>query len=363
VIESVDANAAGCTTQEQSLYRLGNKRYPIVSYCRDMMWHLSPWHNKNLDHWLETVKPELILFVPNDYSLAFDIVKYIKKKTKAPMVTFYMDDPFYYNQKTKGINHIRRKRLLALGKETAAFSEKLFTTCDLMSEEYSVLLNKECHPFGNCVDMEKYSEDGVGTINEGNDLVLSYIGNLHSNRWTSLVEIGEQIDLINRERKMNATLRVYSASDLDKEVLDKITSIKCIDFKGAIPATEVLGVQRNSDILIHVEARDEISKASTRLSVSTKIFEYLAIGKPIFAYGPNDIASLQFLEKTKASVNCYEQSDLKPLLLKLLTSLDLRKDLGLSGREYALANCDINKESERFADALLRVYDQGKANG
>ena len=67
---------------------------------------------------------------------------------------------------------------------------------------------------------------------------------------------------------------------------------------------KALQEQIKADSLLHVEAFDEKSKKSTRLSVSTKIFEYLYAGKIILGYGPSDVASMEYLRDIGCSVLC-----------------------------------------------------------
>ena len=343
---SITGNAE-CTDTEKGLYRLGNRRKPSVSLCRDLLWHAGTWKNEKLSDWIKKVEPEVVLFVPNDYELAFDVLWYVKTLTNAKVITFYMDDVFYYQQKASGINAIRRNRLFKDGQKCAAISECLFTTCKLMSEEYTKLFHKKCFEFGNCIDTVSYRESSNAIP------IISYIGNLHSNRWKSILEIGEAINQFNHINDANYRLDIYSASDLPKKTRLMIEDNKGVSFCGALSPSEVREKQLQSDILVHVESMDEVSKASTRLSVSTKIFEYLSVGRAIFAYGPNDIASMQYLEQTGASVNCYDKSKLMEKLEKLLSSREYREELGQKGVGFALEHCQKERESKRFCDTVI----------
>ncbi len=338
------------TDKEKFLYRLGNKRMPIISLIRDLIWKISPWKTSKLESWIYDIHPQIILFVPSDYSLAFNVLNYIRNITDARIFTFYMDDLFYYKQSIKGIEKIRRKKLLKLGQNCAKYTESLFTTCNLMADEYEKLLHLKCQSFGNCVEFI----DDSGAIENGcpESLVLSYIGNLHSNRWMSLVEIGQALETINNQDKKEHRLDIYSANELEKNIKLEFEAISCVYFMGALSPDEVREKQRVADILVHVEAFDIKSKISTRLSVSTKIFEYLAVGKPIFAYGPEDIASIKYLEETNAAQICTNKSDLIDKLIQVFESRDLLKVMREQGVKYALNHCNCEVESEKFCKAL-----------
>lgn len=340
------------TQAENALYRLGNKRKAVISLCRDTMWKLGSWKNNKLQQWLKAVNPDIILFVPNDYELAYDILFYANKITSAKIVTYYMDDAFYYNQKTFGINKYRRKRLMNCGIKCGRISEKLFTTCDMMSAEYESLFNTRCIPFGNSV---KILEKDITRKGINKQIVISYIGNLHSNRWKSILEIGDALQKINRKDNGNYSINVYSASLLDANILDAFNRCPTINFLGEIKVEQVRNIQEESDILVHVEAFDEKSVASTRLSISTKIFEYLAVQKPILAYGPSEIASMKYLQSTNAAVCCFSKTELVDAMSILIFSEDKRQELMNSAKEFAMVHCNHKKQNDRFKKEILEV--------
>ena len=339
---------------ETLLYKLGNKRNPYISFFRDIAWHLCVKRIKsNLMKWLDQTKPQVILFVPNDYLLAFDIMYLVKKYTNAKMVTFYMDDAFYVGHNIHGINALRRKKLFSAGIKCAQLSEKLFTTCDAMTKEYTTIFGLKCISFGNVVD--PIMNTNIPINNQ--ELLSVYIGNLHSNRWKSLLDIGNAICSLNKAENMDYKLHIYSASNIDRCVIDLFEKTKTIIFHGGISSSEVRAVQMKADILVHAESFDAKSKASTRLSISTKIFEYLAAAKPIFAYGPNDIASMQYLENTGASINCYDKDNgiLQSSLKRLLDSPYLRSELAKRGALFAKLYCDPQRIRNNFINEIKKI--------
>ena len=353
IILGSEKSEVSCNSQaESALYRLGNKRKAYVSFLRDVLWKFGTWKTSTFESWLKSVNPDIILFVPNDYELAYNVLFYVKKKVDARVVTYYMDDAFYYKQNTTGLNRIRRKRLLKCGYKCTKISEELFTICDMMSNEYEQLFNTKCVQFGNSV---KIVENSQSAITNNDVVVISYIGNLHSNRWKSILEIAQTLQDINKKQGCNYAIDVYSASSLDTSILNAMNSCPAIRFHGAIGYAEVRKVQEQSDILVHVEAFDKKSVASTRLSISTKIFEYLAVQKPILAYGPYGIASMDYLRKSGAAICCSCSDDLENALSTLLFSTEKRNALSLNAKEYVIQNCDPDKQNIRFRKELLEI--------
>ena len=341
-------------TGDEGAYRFGNKRYPIVSLVRDILWHKKSWKTGNLKEWLEEKSVDLIFFIPNDYTLAFEIADYAKEITHAPMVTFFTDDSFYYKQKTGLIDSIRRKWLLKEGRRIVRESDGMICASDLMRKEYKEIYGKDSIVLGNCVEISKYeskiqnSESGLFTF--------SYVGNLHSNRWKALLEIGQCLDIVNQGATQGeCVLNVYSASDLGKKIWEPLRQTRSIRLKGAVQPLEVKKIQEESDALIHIEAFDRKSKLSTRLSMSTKIFEYMSRNVPIFAYGPDDISSIDFLKMGEFACICTEPEKLQKVISRFLEDKDYRGDLREKAYLYAKDNFEENKISEDFINFVKPI--------
>lgn len=334
-------------------YRFGNKRYPIVSLIRDIIWHRKSWKTATFKEWIQEVKPDLILFVPNDYVLAFELANYVKEETNAPMITFFTDDSFYYKQKTTLIDSFRRKWLRKVGKDIVSKTSGMICASDLMKEEYAKLFSKESIVLGNCVEITPpNSEVGAG---KPDTFVLSYIGNLHSNRWVCIIEIGKCLDRISSEIGEKCVLNVYTASDLGTDITAKLDALESICLKGAVPATEVKSIQEQSDGLVHVEAFDHKSKLSTRLSMSTKIFEYMSRRVPVFAYGPSDISSMYFLSSGPFATICSSEKELYDCLKEYVTDSYSRENIKDRAYNYARANFEEDMISSKFIDFANKV--------
>ncbi len=326
-------------------YRVGNKRFPIISLTRDILWHKKSWGTKSFKEWILKISPDLILFVPNDYTLAFEIAEYVKDLTHSPMITFFTDDSFYYGYKTGVIDSLRRKWLLKLGRKIVSKSEGIICASTLMQREYKSIFGRESEVFGNCVEL---SSPLPSTKKDKNTFVFSYVGNLHSNRWQSLLDIGKCLDIMNSVSNVHYSIDVYSASDLGESILNKLKSVDSITMKGAIPPSKVKIIQELSDALVHIEAFDYKSKLSTRLSMSTKIFEYMARNVPIFAYGPEDISSISFLQDHDFACVCTSDTKLHERLNQFVNNDSMRNSIRAKSYDYAKDNFEEEKISSDF---------------
>ena len=337
------------TETENSMYRLGNHRHPSVSLMRDTLWSISVWKRKELNNWLKSVNPDIILFCPNDYTLAYKIALYAQSVVKKPVLPFYMDDAFYWNCKTSIIDGFRRKRIRSYAKKTHRHSTRILTICDYMSQEYEKLFSLPCHAFVNSVHVDK----SVEKKDLNKPVIFSYLGNLHSNRWKSLTEIGTCLRGIEEKDGIKCYLDIYSASLLDKRMLSAFNSVENIRFKGAVSASVVHDIQVQSDILVHVESFDQKSVNSTRLSLSTKIPEYMSSGVPIFAYGPEQIASMEYLKDNDLAQTCSSSEGLYDSLVCILTNETVRNNRVHKGLLKVAGDHDIVKVSKEFQSIIV----------
>lgn len=348
-LTSCDDSSVSAT--ENSLYTIGNHRNPIVSLIRDTLWCLSNWKTYELSEWLLTVaKPDLILFVPNDYCLAYRFALYVERIVNKPIVPFYMDDAFYWNCKTSFIDDYRRKELRKLAAKIHEYSGDILTICDFMSEEYHDLFNRNCWAFANSVKVSK------PRINDDlhNPIIFTYLGNLHSNRWKSLVEIANVLGEIEKRNGIKCELHVYSGSLLEDKMKIAFANNNYIKFMGSVKADQVRGKQIESDILVHVETFDTRSINSTRLSLSTKIPEYLSTGVPVFAYGPSNISSMKYLSKYELGQVCYQTYSLYATIKDILLIPELRVKLSNNGINRAKNYHNIDEVANRFQNILIK---------
>ena len=129
------------------------------------------------------------------------------------------------------------------------------------------------------------------------------------------VYLGEQSTYKKVNEILDATLKLncdlFLIGEINKDFFKKYNKIKNIHFIGKVPASEILFILKQSDILINTSNQDS----------NFKFFEYIRAQKPILAY--NDKPSYLLTHKH----NAYLTSNFKKGLQELLSNDKLRESL------------------------------------
>jgi len=297
-----------------SLYQKARKRTPAIYLARNLWWKLAHWNTKQLHMWLNEFKPECVFLASGDYAFIYEIALKIAKFRRIPLYISCMDDYYFYNKNQDSVlGRWQHKLFMKSVKRAVDYSSKLFCICDKMAEDYAAYFHKPCITVPTPATIE------VPLAVEKKQKI-SYLGNLGYRRNEQLIAIGQNLKKLGLEPDH---IDVYS-SESRKEVLEKMTEENGIVFHGAVGAKEVLRIMGESLAVIHTESFDEKIRQAVCYSVSTKIADSLASGTCIFAYGPQEIASMSYLEKNKAAVCCTDENNLENTLRMLIADKELR---------------------------------------
>jgi glycosyltransferase involved in cell wall biosynthesis len=185
----------------------------------------------------------------------------------------------------------------------------------------------------------------MGGASHNDNIVLVYAGGLHYKRYKTLRLLALAIRKFNLspEVERKAQLRIYCNQKPTERERRAIELQGASNYCGALSSEELSDVLARSDILVHVESFDYNSIDKTRLSVSTKISEYMSLGKPILAIGPENIASMEVLSDVAFCITDTKQLNQKVsefLLDDLLPASLALKALEMYEAKYLIANYD-----------------------
>lgn len=346
----VCTNNTKSTLENNDAYKLGSAHKAWMLFARDAVWRLSSWKNKKLLNWLDHTEADVVFLAPGDgafiYRVADEIARYLHK----PLVMVCMDD-FFVNNRTQNevLGKLRQKCFMKVVHKTVKNCDAIFTICDEMNDIYSNLFGKKCFTLHTAAENKDLHLNP--TANH-----ISYIGNLSCGRYQSLIEMGKALSEMQDER-LPKFIDVYSGT---KEVkcTEPLRNASGINFCGEISAESVLEVMANSLAVIHTESFETETINLVRFSVSTKIAESLMYGPCLIAYGPEGIASIDYLKENNAAWTITDKEDLKKGLKEILENSTLREQIVRNARKLAEKNHNAEVNPKKVREWLELIIKQ-----
>lgn len=311
--------------QEQRRFNVARKmRWQIMFWARDFIWKLGRWDSPELRRFLDDFQPNLI-FQPIYYSNYLnDIAQFCKQYTNAPMIGYISDDCYTLRQFRLSplywVDRLWKRRKV---QETIEQCELLYVISETQKEEYEKIFTPPCKILTKCADFS--SEPPAWPLPQ-EAFKLLYAGNLGAGRWRSLALIAETIERLRREG-YSVELDTYTATPQTAKMRRALNRDGCRLY-GAVPYAQVQRLQKKADVLIHVEGLSLKSRMEVHQSFSTKLVDYFALGKCIFAVGTPDIASIRHLLDHDAAVVASEKNAVYAELKKLLDDPKQLQDHG-----------------------------------
>lgn len=332
----------------ESIRQYGRKRNSFVYTIRNTVWSLSHWRTKKLMSWLTHFNPDVIFFMAGDYSFMFKITAAIQEYLNKPLVICCVDDFFLYNRNENSV--LGRHQHKTYMKNVRRVMEKascILTISDAMGEEYHKLFNKPCFTLHTSV--KKRITDESRTKNK-----IAYFGNLSFRRYEQLTEIGKAIKKLGLH-DVNG-IDVYSG-EKNPENLIGLTEENGVVFHGEITPAEVAKKMDECMVIIHTESFSPRTQKMIQYSVSTKIADSLLNGPCLIAYGPEKLASIDYLKKNKAAYVITRPEDLEIGLHEILTNSELRSEIVRNARKLGAENHDEAVNPKKVREWLRRTID------
>lgn len=279
------------------------------------------------------------------------LVLRVAKHCRAPIAPHFMDDwPTTYYRGC--LNAVPRWIMLSRLLSVMRGSPIGMSICPAMANEYAQRYGIRFQSFMNCVDVS--SECPTGSLSGPNrPLKFVYLGGLHLNRWQSLQAIGQAL-LALREEGSSAELVIHAPIGHIAQFAKALAAITTIRVGRSLAQDQIIPAMWDADVLVHVESFDPEVLDYTRLSLSTKIPQYMASGRAILAYGPPVLASCRYIQDSQCGVIVGEQN--AALLLKAVRRLtkdsEGRALLGRRGWEVARQRHEVATVRESFRSVL-----------
>ena len=335
--QSVDILSVG----ENKLLNIAKRlRWQPLFWARDFVWSRSRWRSKELDLFITNFAPDII-FQPIFYSsYVNEIGIHAKSLTNCAMIGYISDDNYTYKQfSLSPLFWIDRAIKRGYVKRAIDCCETLYTITERQQIEYNEIFGDKCELLfkgGEFTDFG-YRKDYLNT-----PLKIVYTGNLGSGRWESLAHLAKILSIIN-EGGIKAQLFIYSMSVISTSAFKRLSLAGTSFFCGGLSSGEIKAVQRDADILVHVESFRRSERYSARLSFSTKIVDYFEAGRCILAIGWGGSGAIEYLRAHNAAVVISDENELFDRVSELVNNPDLIYEYAELGFNCGRDNHQIDK--------------------
>lgn len=299
---------------------------------------------------LKAFSPDVIYTVGESIS-ALDLSYRLSIALDIPIVIHFMDN---WKHHIEWAENPLLKRYQKRLKQKCDLCYERSTACIAVSQGMADVYTEETgvahNVVMNSIDTEAFHLPAKAASDE---IHFVYAGGLHLGRHAALLMIGEHIDRICDETGAKASFSIYTSKEnLDLHAGD-FANLKHTVLHSAVPHDQIMKVYAQADILIHAESNENRNNDFFKYSVSTKMSEYLASGRTVMFFGPENIYLYDFLKDNDLAYTAASEADADRLLRIFIAGR--YENLADKAYAYARDHFDVNVAVKAFCDTIEHV--------
>lgn len=329
------------------------RRWPILFLGREFLWKFGKIDYEGMSRFVAVFHPDII-FLPYYYAAyVFRVALYLQKKFNLPMtgeaaLDIYSlkqlsADPFYWINRFYVRNWIRK---------AARHSALLYLISEKMRKDYTKYLKLPCKVLYKIPDFSRQQSEYTELHSP---LKYLYTGNIGANRWKTLSLLAKSIQLSG-----TGHLDIYSPTPITSAIEKSLVIDGFSELHSPVTQDEVKELQNNADILVHVESFDLANKMLVRYSISTKIMDYLCVGRTILAIGPSDIASIDYLKSNNAALVATSKKEIDEIVSMIKNNPEIIIDYSQKGLSFARTQMNSEEMKQALYNDLAQIIDEHK---
>lgn len=322
--------------------------WQVLFWARELAWKFGRINYLGMMEFINDFKPD-IFFLP--YSNVFytnRLALYIKKHYDLPLVMeMAMDhytlhriswNPFFW------FDRFAKRRLI---RKLTGLSEMMFVISDKLKKEIEKELDIPCKVLYKTPDYNRAIQPY--NIPTGKVRFL-FTGNILMNRWKSLAMLAEEL-----KRQKFGYLDIYTASPITAAIKRALNIDGFSEVHPPVCQSEVVTLQNEYDVLVHTEGFDKYNKSLVRCAISTKIMDYISVGRCILAIGPSDISSIEYLKDNDLALIASNKEELREIIVRIRKNVLVLLDYARRGLEFSRGHLNAHKMCRDLYDELQRI--------
>lgn len=323
-------------------------------FVREWLWLLGNWKTEQLKHYVSNFCPDVIFMPVFPCWYTSKILLFITSILPNSKVVLYHADDDYSLRRVNFsplfwiYRFIQRKWV----RRITSIADLVYCISEEQVIEYSKSLKCQCSLLQKEVELSDIPEPKVFCKEP---VTLVYTGNLGCGRWKTLATIGENLREISKQG-FPCRIQIFSSSKLSKQMERKLKLDDVVVFCGEVSSDSIRAIQKNADVLVHVESLSIIEASEVRLSFSTKIIDYLTCNRCILAVGHEGVASINYFVRNHCAQVVTNKSKLFESLKEIIVNENKRVVLATEAVNAAILQNkkSINESFEKAIEQLAR---------
>lgn len=259
-------------------------------------------------------------------------------RASVPIVPHLMDDWISTSNVGSAATRIPRMVLDRELRRMWRNSPRGLAISQAMATEYATRFGVPFLPIGNLVQVAPQEAPSL----KSGPMTLGYLGGMHLGRDEQLRRLAVEL-----EDRPGCSLRIYAPGNAERRQEARWAALRNTQLMDPVAADEVIATASQFDVLVHVESFEPSQRAYTRLSISTKIPQYLSVGRPILAIGPEEVASIRYVEDNGVGLAVGSEGGLEDAIARLGDE-PARAAWGSAATACALRDFEVTSGTERM---------------
>ena len=330
------------------------KRYKNIwlFWFRAIIWKIGRWKSKEFIDFIDDFNPDL-LFIPVYYShYIHDINFFIKDRLKIPAVGYVSDDVYLRPCYGRILQYIDRSMIRPVMKKVFNACDIVYTISETQRSEYANLFGDK---FKILTKFSVFDEEKKMPVNKHEFPVkMLYTGNIGTGRYQSILLIVNAIKEINKDKK-KFVFDIYTTTVLTPKQISKISVENVVRVHDPVSYSQIIQLQQQSDLLVHVEGLSQKENSLVRQSFSTKIVDYLEKNRAIFVIGRDDSASIKYFIDNDSAFVAQSYKGILDNLNRILNDLSLLKSYAQKAWECGKRNHQKSVKQAELKEDLFNV--------
>ena len=309
-----------------------------LKWLREQLWGISPWGHRALKKWMDEFSPEAVVYMVGESIFMDKLVLRTCHRYNVPLV-LYNGEAFRIIdlKKRRGLERAYYRRVEKLYEKLNRRAAMVLYNCEMLREDYEAKYPR----VGQAAVVYNSAPCDHGDYAPGQDVKITYFGNLGVGRSDTLLEVAQILERIDPSLRLD----IYGNALPEAEKGFRDTDNIC--YHGFVDATTLHGIVERSDILLHVESFDENISPKLKYAFSTKIAQCLCAGRCFVSFAPEGTASSRYLRDAEGALLVSSHQELERLLTQLVNDGALRREFAQKAAQTGLTNHKMETTAAR----------------